>query len=207
MEERKFCTVCGSHLEPGAKFCTNCGTKVGEEPASTDVYQQQDINTYQQPLQQQEMVNSTDTGDRMNRLPYFGWTMLVGIIESIVWIVITQAFGDGSGNISPATFHDRSATKFIIVVMGEFIMAYYYLDVRRLHDLNQGKAMAYVSAFFLLVINFGDLLTSTANISMDAFMFIGLCAVGELLISLYLFLADGTHGPNRYGADPLNRVI
>ena len=28
MEERKFCTVCGSHLEPGAKFCTNCGTKV-----------------------------------------------------------------------------------------------------------------------------------------------------------------------------------
>lgn len=27
----KFCTNCGSELNPGAKFCVNCGQKVGQE--------------------------------------------------------------------------------------------------------------------------------------------------------------------------------
>ena len=27
----KFCTNCGSELNPGAKFCVNCGQKVEQE--------------------------------------------------------------------------------------------------------------------------------------------------------------------------------
>lgn len=28
----KFCTNCGSELNPGAKFCVNCGQKVEQNP-------------------------------------------------------------------------------------------------------------------------------------------------------------------------------
>ena len=38
---QKYCTQCGSVLEPGSRFCTGCGTMVEQQPVSqAPVYQQ-----------------------------------------------------------------------------------------------------------------------------------------------------------------------
>ncbi|MBR2178928.1 MAG: DUF805 domain-containing protein [Selenomonadaceae bacterium] len=130
---------------------------------------------------------------RLNRLRFFKRILAVGFFNIIAVIILAAIFEGDLKNPS---------SSFLIISMAISIaclIPYYFLYVRRLQDLNMNNKLAIINtvANFICLFSSDDL----DNASMIAAI-AGLVAGVTIL---YLLFADGTHGTNYYGPDPLGR--
>lgn len=126
---------------------------------------------------------------RLNRWPYFLRMVgiwLVAIILSVLYTIISLII-----NIIFAHISQTIGYIIIFILMLIFFIIYFVLfvcsifqSIKRLHDLNKSG--------WLLLIRLVNIIPIIGWII--AFVF-----------EVYLFLADGTQGPNQYGQDPLRR--
>ena len=174
-----FCPQCGAQLSDNAKYCHFCGEKVSGLRG-----------TYSADTTIREMF--LKSSGRLNRLRYFKRSIVVGIFKVLTLIALMELF---------QLFNVRlvNVLLIVIVVYTVFLVPFYFLYVRRLQDLNRGSAIAIarsISGFILMLLR-AD--------SDEATALSGIVALITLYMELYLLFADGTHGTNDYGPDPLGR--
>lgn len=131
---------------------------------------------------------------RLNRLRYFKRVIVVALVSLVVSFPILMIFIDDLGNITP--FGNIISA---IINLAVFIPIY-CLDVRRLHDLDKDETLAKISLGLGVVGTImgmsNDDLSSLSAVEMIIY------GIGSV-IGLYILLAPGTKGENKYGPDPL----
>lgn len=178
----KFCPNCGAELKPEEKFCKACGKKISAEVTSNEPYKE-DYNAL-------DIIFGT-TG-RLNRLRYLKRCLVVALFELVLLGLAYMLFSNEWGLLS--SFGSIVVT--FLLVAGQ--VPYYCLNVRRLHDLNKDETLAYI----LLGLGIVGAISSSDMFSMSAFETVAYSV--ETIAGLYLLFFPGTHGENKYGADPLN---
>lgn len=139
---------------------------------------------------------------RINRLRFFKRTIVVALFSAFLMIILGAIFGPEIDLNKPPSPNDPvdPSLAFIYLAVSIFaLIPYYFLYVRRLHDLNMNNNLAIVVtvAGFIGIFT-GDDVNNASMISVLATLATG-------FITLYLIFADGTHGTNFYGPDPLGR--
>lgn len=128
-----------------------------------------------------------ETNGRINRAPYIGYTIGMNVLTVILFIVLLVVLvpfmpADGDiDNLDMAAFESAAVITICVVMLLYLILStifYVTLSIRRLHDLD--KDGMFVMLAFVPTVNF--------------------------IFWLYLSIAKGTDGSNRYGEDPLNSL-
>lgn len=134
---------------------------------------------------------------RLNRWRYFKRRFVLGVLLTMLLTLGYRVLDYEYGQVS------TSATIYNAVITLIFIVPTYCLNVRRLQDMNRGKLLAVVYAILTAVMSFMDF-NVLELYQKDYLSFaILLMAFFSLAISLYLFIAPGTRGKNRYGLSPI----
>ena len=131
---------------------------------------------------------------RLNRLKYFKRTLVIGVVAILLNVLFSNE--DGSDNA------------FTLLLSIFFLVPSYFLDVQRLKDLDKDSTIAILDVILGLVfmvfaqdslsiemMNYG-IITGEAKV----YIFVSLI---QTAIWVYLCFAEGTHGRNKYGEDPL----
>lgn len=182
----KFCSKCGAEIKPGDKFCNSCGTEVIADKLETKA--STSAGKYEEDHDAFNIIFKT-TG-RLNRLRYLKRCLTVAVIELVVLGVAYTLFSNEWGMLSSF----GSVVVTILLVSGQ--VPYYCLNVRRLQDLDKDDTLAKI----LFVIDVVAVISSN-SLSMSL---IETVASGVATIAcIYLVFFPGTHGDNKYGADPL----
>ena len=183
-----FCHNCGESLQGAVRFCPSCGIELQVSFASGSSVPQQVQNGLQhiqeQPVTQQQSFSYAEPKNegRFNGNLYSHRQS--GVSEKTSTLQeIKEAFFCYEGRLNRAPFFWRKLILFAVGVIGApvvipalvALVSAIMLTVRRLHDLNRPDWWAV--GMFIPVVNF--------------------------VLELYLFFAEGTRGPNRYGPDPL----
>lgn len=113
---------------------------------------------------------------RIRRIEYLLSSLLGGIVTAIAFWLGVGTALFGAASGSGSGFGFGMFIGFIALIAGLWFMI--AQDVKRLHDVDK-------SGWLLLLV---------------------LVPIVNIALGLYLLLADGTVGPNRYGADPKNRM-
>ncbi|MBR3621729.1 MAG: DUF805 domain-containing protein, partial [Selenomonadaceae bacterium] len=130
------------------------------------------------------------TDGRLNRLRYLKRQLILLGISILLFILVMAICDNGYGFLTK-----RGELLITIINLCGFGVSY-FLDVRRLHDLNKDNTIAGVILVAGIISNFDSLE--------------GLTEIGGLVTTvgmLYLFFAPGTEGPNKYGPDPLGPTL
>ncbi len=186
----KFCSKCGTKLEDSDRFCQACGTQVQESQQQPSPNQQQNFRPSNTDFNLDQTFQDMffKTHGRLNCLRYFKRSLLLVLAEIFIFIVI--------GSILDIDFEGSSADVLSTCIALIALYPEYCLLVRRIEDLDRQRSDA-------LVLTVAGALVALFNVSdfhlMKAISF----AYG--IYMLYIMIKDGTHGPNQYGEDPLNR--
>lgn len=113
---------------------------------------------------------------RIRRIEYLLSSLLGGIVTAIAFWLGVGTALFGAASGSGSGFGFGMFIGFIALIAGLWFMI--AQDVKRLHDVDK-------SGWLLLLV---------------------LVPIVNIALGLYLLLADGIVGPNRYGADPKNRM-
>lgn len=145
-----------------------------------------------------------DFSGRSSRKAYW-FPMLVNIIILLsIWIICTYI--DGQLGIDPEA---RFSISNIVYKTLSFFFSIGVLSVsvRRLHDTNLSGIIAIVPGVLVMTIVLISMLLNQFGVDTESMFSIAMpvCLIGIVIIYLVLLLRDGTHGPNEYGEDPLNR--
>ena len=137
------------------------------------------------------------THGRLNRWRYFKRVLVLGIAMTMLLTLGYKLLGYEYGQVS------TSATICNAIITLIFIVPKYCLNVRRLQDMNRGKTLAVVYAILTAVMGFMDF-NVLELYQQDLLSYaILLMAFFSLALSLYMLIAPGTRGKNRYGASPI----
>ena len=176
----KYCQQCGNVLDDNAAFCGKCGAKIEEKNFSDEVYIPDE--TFADMFLKRE--------GRLNRLRYFKRSLVYGFAVCILNAILIDIFDD----------------ELLAIINIATLYVAYTLDVRRLQDLNRDSTFAWIVIVGNVLANIVGMGVNEYSSDADA---IGggilLCIIGILILplQLYMLFAEGTHGVNRYGADPL----
>lgn len=182
----KFCSKCGAEIKPNDKFCNSCGTEViADKPHSKA---NTSAGKYEEDHDAFNIIFKTS--GRLNRLRYLKRCLAVAFIELVILGVAYTLFSNEWGMLSG--FGNVLIT--ILLIAGQ--VPYYCLNVRRLHDLDKGDTLAQVLFGIDVVAAISSNSLSTSLIETAAY---GLATIA----CIYLVFFPGTHGDNKYGADPL----
>jgi uncharacterized membrane protein YhaH (DUF805 family) len=112
--------------------------------------------------------------------------LVIGTAGIIVSLAIAAMFTNPWGNMS--------ATGEVLDVIASifFLVPSYFLDVRRLQDMDQGPGLAIAS----VIISFIAISSQDQSV-------MGVAGLAFMGMYLYLLFREGTHGTNQYGEDPL----
>lgn len=113
---------------------------------------------------------------RIRRIEYLLSSLLGGLVTAIAFWLGVGTAIFGAASGSGGGFGFGVLIGFIALIAGLWFMI--AQDVKRLHDVDK-------SGWLLLLV---------------------LIPLVNIALGLYLLFADGTVGPNRYGADPKNRM-
>ena len=129
---------------------------------------------------------------RLNRLRYFKRRVVLGILLYVFIYLGYRVLGYeyGQDNFYAATYNTIVSLLFIIPT--------YFLNVRRLQDMNRGKTLAVVYAILTSLMAFMDFT------GVNYMLYIALTFVTIVfMLSGYMLVVPGTQGKNRYGASPI----
>ena len=176
----KHCQQCGEPVNDNAVFCAKCGAKVSEENFSAESYVPDETFS--------DMFLKMN--GRLNRLRYFKRSLVYGIVLLILNAILLEIFDD-----ELLTFINI-ATLYVA----------YALDVRRLQDLNRDSTFAWIVVAGNVLVNLVSMGIDEYSSDADAIgsgIVVLIICIFILPLQLYMLFAEGTHGANRYGADPL----
>ena len=131
---------------------------------------------------------------RLNRLRYFKRSFALGIVEGILCIAVAIVFGNEWGMLT------KTGETITMAIYIAFLVPYYFLMVRRLHDIDKDEKLAYFCvAISLIYVLIGGTNPDFDNLSGQdmVILLINGC------VNLYILFAPGTRGDNQYGPDPL----
>ena len=199
-----FCSKCGKPLSPEAKFCSSCGAKVDSpvnlskttETTNTPIDERgnNSVNGGGRVPDKGFYENFLRRDGRLNRWRYFKRTIVIGLIEFLIILVIFAMTTNALGQMSSAGI---IAFKFLLAV-GQIPL--FCLMVRRLHDCGRDEKLAYASlalnAFTIIVSDYNGALAEPS-------LFENIIATLSGIIGLYAMFCPGTKGYNQYGEDPL----
>ena len=129
---------------------------------------------------------------RLNRLRYFKRRVVLGILLYVFIYLGYRVLGYeyGQDNFYASTYNTIVSLLFIIPT--------YFLNVRRLQDMNRGKTLAVVYAILTSIMAFMDFT------GVNYMLYIALTFVTIVfMLSGYMLVVPGTQGKNRYGASPI----
>lgn len=216
-DEACFCSSCGEKVKNIVESCSeeadqgnlhrnNEDNENPSEPIETVTIEQKTIEqkTIEQMQEQDESTEALETpqyyvpdkkfsemflpwvsSTRLNRLRYFKRSLVVSAASLLLGMIILMGGG------LPALLNE----KVVMITDVITIPFQYWLDVRRLKDLGQGKGIAKFRAFCILA-SWGLIWRYGEKWEIGA-------TIVSILVLLYLLLAPGTKGVNQYGADPL----
>lgn len=92
---------------------------------------------------------------------------------------------------------DSAFDSAVMVIALAAVYPEYCLMVRRIEDLDKPRSEALVLMMISLVFICFDA---------DLYDWVKYLSIGYGGYMLYILLKDGTHGPNQYGEDPLQRI-
>lgn len=110
----KFCTSCGSALNPNAKFCENCGAPVqapveeniNEHPTPVQSTVVEDKSEQNAPVKEQEDKNKEINNKAPNKKKKHTGIIIVAAIVVIVTVIIIIAVSSNSGSTRPTKYDD-----------------------------------------------------------------------------------------------------
>ena len=118
---------------------------------------------------------------RLNRLRYFKRRIVLGVLLYVLIYLGYRVIG----------YYNTIGSLI-------FIIPTYFLNVRRLQDMNRGKALAVVYAILTSIMAFLDF--TGVNIMLYVALIL---ATVVFMLSGYMLISPGTNGNNRYGASPV----
>lgn len=173
----RFCEHCGAQLNDGAKFCPECGKRLNYGGWLYETFLRRD--------------------GRLNRWEffkrnYFFSTLIGAFIAVLIAIVFSLSI--------------TSSENAVIIALLAMIAVISYLEygliIRRCHDLKENSLLHWciakddtaIAKFLILI----QLLTGVLTIfEFDEHM-INLLGIPNFILGLYLLLAPGENGMNRY---------
>lgn len=129
------------------------------------------------------------TSGRLNRKRFLKRVLLLAVVFTVLASVLIGIMG-------MRTYMRYFWLLSLILGIPGMIFTY-CLYVRRLQDLNKDNKLAIVTVVIQIV--------SIAGMQ-HLGMLSSILGLVNFIIALCLLFKDGTHGPNRYGPDPLNRI-
>ena len=129
---------------------------------------------------------------RLNRRRYIKRRIVLAILLTISLSLGYKLLGYefGQATIYAATYNTIISLLFVIPT--------YFLNVRRLQDMNKGRTLAVVYAILTSIMAFMDF-TGVNYMLYIALIFVTIV----FMINGYLFVSPGTNGKNRFGASPI----
>lgn len=129
---------------------------------------------------------------RINRLRFFLYSLLIGIIISFINYILDMLLGDtGLGAFIIQTF--------IALLYGYF---YFALMFKRFHDMNQ--KWLYIIPIYIAIIVVSILVSLYPTAQFLSYILYLALLIG-LLVGLTLLFTKWTVWPNKYGPDPLEK--
>ena len=129
---------------------------------------------------------------RLNRLRYFKRKLVLGVLLYVLIYLGYKVLGYEYGQ------ENSSAAMYNTIISLIFVVPNFFLNVRRLQDMNKGKLLAVIYAIITSVMAFLDF---TGINYMLYFSLILVTAV--FFIGGYMLISPGTNGKNRFGASPI----
>ena len=133
---------------------------------------------------------------RLNRLRYFKRSFALGVVEGILCIAVFIVFGDEWGMLT------KTGEAITMVISIAFLVPYYFLMVRRLHDIDKDEKLAYFCAAISLIYMHIANTDSDFDLYNLSSQYIIILLI-DCCVNLYILFAPGTRGDNQYGPDPL----
>ena len=181
-----FCPNCGKSLVEGANFCAECGANlapaIGEE--------------YRPDATLGEMLFKAD--GRINRLRYIKRLVSLQILSYLLVMavgIMLMPDREHMQHMPPNLIY------FVTVISLAAIVPEYSWTVRRLHDLDRGSTIAVLNFLCNIVLILGNYF-EVGDYRPDQLA----ASVFLIGVFIYLALAKGTYGMNKYGSDPLGRT-
>lgn len=129
---------------------------------------------------------------RLNRLRFIKRRAVLAILLTMLLSLGYKVLGYEFGQVT------TYATIYNTVISLIFVVPTYFLNVRRLQDMNKGKTIAVVYAILTSIMAFMDFT------GMNYMIYVALTfATIVFMINGYLLVSPGTNGKNRYGASPI----
>ena len=125
---------------------------------------------------------------RLNRLRYFKRNLVIALIMFVAMVVVSLIFVDDEGNF-------LKIVNIIAFILGlATVVPSYCLMVRRLHDMDKDAVLANAYAVGCVGGYILKFILEYEFMPLDIVL---------MIVLLYVLFVPGTHGANRYGADPL----
>lgn len=140
---------------------------------------------------------------RLNRWRFFTWGIGYGLFFYVLDLIQRLIFSGVAGLSDPHMSPTSLVLSWILGALGWLVSL--FLEIGRFHDLNwSGWMIVVFNAIGLAAV--AGILIFWLTVS-PAIAFIALLAAGIVAVafSLYLIFKRGTVGPNRFGADPLEK--
>ena len=179
----RFCSNCGAELNEHDNFCPRCGKEIFKNTRGIRRVKDSGI-----------IENFFKRDGRLNRWRYFKRFFLLNLaVFFILTVGLTFLGNPDPDNISTA---ENIWLKVIVLLA---LVPQFFLMARRLHDMDKGETLAYVTVALNVVntINL-DYVSSGSPSILER-----LLGAIQILVELYILLVPGTKGANKYGADPL----
>lgn len=129
---------------------------------------------------------------RLNRLRYFKRKIVLGVLLYVLIYLGYKVLGYEYGQ---ENFH---AATYNTVVSLLFVIPNYFLNVRRLQDMNKGKLLAVIYAIITSVMAFLDFTGINYMLYFSLIL-----ATLVFMIGGYMLISPGTNGKNRFGESPI----
>ena len=129
---------------------------------------------------------------RLNRLRYFKRKLVLGVLLYVLIYLGYKVLGYEYGQ------ENSSAAMYNTIISLIFVVPNFFLNVRRLQDMNKGKLLAVIYAIITSVMAFLDFTGINYMLYFSLFL-----ATAVFFIGGYMLISPGTNGKNRFGASPI----
>ena len=135
---------------------------------------------------------------RLNRFRYFIYRIILAVVTYILLLIGYKIIGYEYGQVTTAAMIYNGVISLLMLIPTSC------LNIRRLQDMNRGKAIAVAYAILKISMAFTDFTFSDFKYmdTMSAYL-VPTLATFSMMFDMYFMISPGTYGKNRYGENPL----